>query len=407
MMLAMGALMSSKCGLPHWSGNWPNSLDPETNLAGAMPLQLALPENLAAALESFDGLTVGLALDRAVIAAAGEFADGIAAYRSHPYRRADDGIRAVWRSGGTALLDHGVPGQAAGDVPVLFVPSLVNRGWVLDLVPGEGMLSWLALRGIHPYRIEWGPPGIEERDFDVTDYVVRRLEPALDEVRRRTGRPPILTGYCMGGLLALAAAVRRPDAISGLALLATPWDFHAEGAERARAIADLYARARAFITSWGEFPIDMIQGLFAAHDPIVALRKFRKFSSMDPNSVEARNFVALEDWLNEGVALTLPVADEAFQNWYGANLTGLGRWSVCGRMVDPAVLSGVPALIVVPAGDKLVPPRSAAAVLDRLPDAERLDLPLGHIGMVVGRQAEASLWQPLSDWLAATGAAAS
>lgn len=400
MTLAMAALTSSKGGLPHWNGDWPNAMPgpPPAN-----PLWAALPESLNAELAKFDAGSVGRALDRAVIAAAGEFADGIAAYRHHPYRRADDDVRAVWRSGGTALLDHGAPDVAADDVPVLFVPSLVNRGWVLDLVPGEGMLSWLASRGLHPYRIEWGPPGPDERDFDVTDYVVRRLEPALDAVRRITSRPPVLAGYCMGGLLALAAAVRRPDAIAGLALLATPWDFHAEGAERAKSIAALYSNSRPFLGMWGEFPIDMIQGLFAAHDPIVALRKFRKFAAMDPASVAARNFVALEDWLNEGVALTLPVADEAFDGWYGSNLTGQGEWTVGDAAVDPAVLKNVPMLAVIPGGDRLVPPKSAAAVLARAPHAVRLDLPLGHIGMVVGRQAENSLWQPLSDWLVATG----
>jgi polyhydroxyalkanoate synthase len=31
--------------------------------------------------------------------------------------------------------------------------------------------------------------------------------------------------------------------------------------------------------------------------------------------------------------------------------------------------------------------------------AERLDLPLGHIGMVVGRNARRSLWTPLAEWL--------
>jgi polyhydroxyalkanoate synthase len=289
---------------------------------------------------------------------------------------------------------------------VLFVPSLVNRGWVLDLVPGEGMLSWLAGRGLHPYRIEWGPPGGDERDFDVTDYVVRRLEPALDEVRRLTGRRPLLAGYCMGGLLALAAAVRRPNAIVGLALLATPWDFHAEGGERAQAIATVYTQIRGLLGLWGEFPIDMIQGLFAAHDPVVALRKFRKFAAMDPSSVGARNFVALEDWLNEGVALTLGVADEAFGDWYGANLTGQNLWTVGGTRIDPAVLADVPLLAVIPGGDRLVPPKSAEAVLAGAPHAARLDLPLGHIGMVVGRQAETGLWHPLADWLTETGCAA-
>ena len=400
MTLAMAALTSSKGGLPHWSGDWPNAM---LGQPPPSPLWAALPENLTAELARTDPAAIGRALDRAVIAAAGEFADGIAAYRHHPYRRADDDVRAVWRSGGTALLDHAAPGRRAGDPPVLFVPSLVNRGWVLDLVPGEGMLSWLAKRGLHPYRIEWAPPGPEERDFDVTDYVIRRLEPALDAVRRIEGRPPILAGYCMGGLLATAAAVRRPDAIAGLALLATPWDFHAEGGERAKAIADLYRKSRPFLGLWGEFPIDLIQGLFAAHDPIVALRKFRKFAAMDPASVAARNFVALEDWLNEGVALTLPVADEAFDGWYGGNLPGSGRWTVGGTAIDPAALEHVPVLAVIPGGDRLVPPKSAEAVLTRMPHAARLDLPLGHIGMVVGRQAESSLGQPLSDWLAATG----
>jgi polyhydroxyalkanoate synthase len=288
---------------------------------------------------------------------------------------------------------------------VLFVPSLVNRGWVLDLVPGQGMLSWLAGRGIHPYRVEWGAPGNDERTFDIARYIELRLEPALAEVTRRSGRPPILAGYCMGGLLALAAAVRRPDAIGGLVLLATPWDFHAENASRSVSIGTFYRAARPLLDVLGEFPIDAIQSLFATHDPIVALRKFRRFASLDAASAEARNFVALEDWLNDGVALTLPVADEAMLGWYEANLPGQGKWSVGGTPIDPAVLN-VPSLVVVPSGDRLVPPQSAAAILPRLRHPTRLDIPLGHIGMVVGRSAERALWAPLADWILAVGASA-
>ncbi len=313
------------------------------------------PKDLAAALAKFDAGSVGRALDRAVVAAANEFADGIAAYRHHPYRRADEDARVIWRAGGTALIDHGDQDARRGGVPALFVPSLVNRGWVLDLIPGQGMLSWLAGHGVHPYRVEWGAPGDDERAFDIAGYVEQRLEPALAEVARRSGRPPLLVGYCMGGLLALAAAIRRPDSIGGLALLATPWDFHAENAGRSTAIGTFYRAARPLLGAWGEFPIDAIQALFATHDPIVALRKFRRFASLDPASVEARNFVALEDWLNDGVALTLPVADEAMLGWYEANLPGQGRWVVGGTPMDPAIVD-VPSLVVVPGGDRLVPP---------------------------------------------------
>jgi polyhydroxyalkanoate synthase len=409
LMLATAALMSSKSGLPHWSIDWPNSkADPNNPPDAKNPIWHDLPEDLAAQLAKFDAAAVAQAVDSAMIAAAGQFADGIEAYRRHPYSRAAEDTQVVWRAGGTALIDHGIAGGGIGGVagiPVLFVPSLVNRGWVLDLVPGQGMLSWLAGRGIHPYRVEWGAPGDDERAFDIARYIELRLEPALAEVTRRSGRPPILVGYCMGGLLALAAAIRRRDAIGGLVLLATPWDFHAENAARSAAIGTFYRAARPLLDVWGEFPIDAIQALFATHDPIVALRKFRRFASLDAASVEARNFVALEDWLNDGVALTLPVADEAMLGWYEANLPGQGKWSVGGTPIDPAALD-VPTLVVVPSGDRLVPPRSAAAVLPGLRHPTRLDIPLGHIGMVVGRSAERALWSPLADWILAAGTSA-
>jgi polyhydroxyalkanoate synthase len=55
--------------------------------------------------------------------------------------------------------------------------------------------------------------------------------------------------------------------------------------------------------------------------------------------------------------------------------------------------------VVVPGGDKLVSPSSAAAIIPALRDGARLDLPLGHIGMVVGRKAEKALWDPLAEWI--------
>ena len=260
------------------------------------------------------------------------------------------------------------------------------------------MLSWLASQGVHPFRIEWGAPTETERRFDIADYVCDRLEPALEEVRRLTGKKPVLAGYCMGGLLALAAAVRRPDLIGGLVLLATPWDFHASGLARADVLAGLYRSSRPILSLLGEVPVDFLQALFSIHDPIVALRKFRRFAALDPASAEATSFVALEDWLNDGVSLSIPVADDALLGWYGDNLSGRGLWQVGGTVINPHHVSAR-TLVVVPGEDRIVPPASAAAVLDTLRQGERLDLPLGHIGMVVGRKAEQALWRPLAAWI--------
>ncbi|HLG87445.1 MAG TPA: alpha/beta fold hydrolase [Alphaproteobacteria bacterium] len=389
--LGMAALTSSKAGLASSSGGSPRSSDRSSRLWPEFP------ESLAAEIRRSDPGALSAALDAAILEAASRFAEGVRAYRAHPYRRGQEHVDVIWSDGATNLLDHRGEG-----IPALFVPSLINRGWVLDLQPGHGMLSWLARHGTHPYRIEWGPPGIAEQNFDIGDYVMRRLEPALQETVRRSGRPVVLVGYCMGGLLTIAAAVSRPDLVSGLGLLATPWDFHAEAAQRSEAMAALYRSIRPAAALLGQLPVDLVQGFFAMPDPVVALRKFQRFATLDPDSAEARAFVALEDWLNDGVPVTLPVADDALLGWYGANTPERGTWKPGAAAIDPTSLT-MPALVAIPGADRIVPPASAAAILDKIPHAERLDPPLGHIGMVVGRRAEAALWRPLADWIARTG----
>ncbi len=369
------------------------------------PAWPGLPENLVAELQRFDPVSLGIALDHAALKAISEFASGIEAYRRHPYLRGEEVARPVWRRGSTTLLDHGIGGEFGNTdraPPILFAPSLINRGSVLDLVPGCGMLSWLSRQGLRPFRVEWGKPGEEERQFDVGDYVTRRLEPALEEVARRTGKRPVLAGYCMGGLLALAAAVRRPELVRALVLMATPWDFHAGGATSGTLLAGIYRLARPSLSLLEEVPVDFLQAWFAAHDPIVALRKFRRFAALEPTSPEAASFVALEDWLNDGVPLTLPVADEALLGWYAENTPARGHWQAGGIAIDPSVLA-MRTLVVVPGADRIVPPASAAAILDALRHGERMDIGLGHIGMVVGRRAQQALWQPLAGWIDALG----
>jgi polyhydroxyalkanoate synthase len=96
--------------------------------------------------------------------------------------------------------------------------------------------------------------------------------------------------------------------------------------------------------------------------------------------------------------MALPAAREALADWYGANLPGRRRWKVAGAVVDPARIQ-CPALVVVPGQDRIVPPGSARALAEALPQAELLAPPLGHIGMVVGGRAPRASWNPVADWL--------
>jgi polyhydroxyalkanoate synthase subunit PhaC len=145
--------------------------------------------------------------------------------------------------------------------------------------------------------------------------------------------------------------------------------------------------------------------LFALDDPIAVAEKFRQFGRMDPDSASARLFVALEDWLNDGVALSGATARECLRLWYRDNLPMRGEWRVSGLRVDPRTIT-VPAFVAVPRRDRIVPPESARALARLLPNVTLVEPDAGHVGMTTGRAAPALLWEPLRAWLGETVAAA-
>ena len=336
------------------------------------------------------------AVDAELRSRADAFLSGLERYRRHPYRRALADPPVLWRDGSSRLLDYGPVGGA----PVLVVPSLVNRAYILDLAADKSLLRYLASAGLRPLLVDWGRPDATERRFGLTDYIAGRLEAAAEAASTAAATPIAVVGYCMGGLLALALAQRRPRLVSSLALLATPWDFHAERPGQSRFLGELADALTRGLTPLGEVPVDVLQMLFAALDPLLALRKFTRFAALAEGSAEERDFVAIEDWLNDGVPLALPVARECLGGWYGENTPARGRWRVASQAVSPVAVA-MPSLVVVPAQDRIVPPATAVALADGLLGAKRLTPPLGHIGMIVGGEAPMAVWQPVAHWLLA------
>jgi polyhydroxyalkanoate synthase len=329
-------------------------------------------------------------------------ADGVMAYQRNDVHRTLIDPPPVWSEGNTRLLDYGTTNRAArrrGTRAVLVVPSLINRWEVLDLTAEKSLLRAMAAQGLRPYLVDWGTPNEEERSFDTTAYVAR-LERALAFVAKRARRAPAVLGYCMGGTLTVALAARKPRRVAGLALMAAPWDFHADRTGHAFLLSTgpLLAEVADKV---GELPVDILQTLFWSLDPWLAVKKFGRFLGLDPNSEHAKEFVLLEDWLNGGAPLAGPTARECLVGWYGSNVPGSNNWVVGGRRIVPSKIK-VPSLVMIPSGDRIVPPLSAAALADPkkgLKNATRIDLPLGHIGMVVSGRARELCWTPLMEWL--------
>ncbi len=378
----------------------PNSKpDSPTGSPESSPITELLAGIPAGGAEQFEAALhreIGRRLDR--------LAAGVLAYRDHPVHRDLEDPPVVWSEGNTRLLDYGATHRRARvrrTRAVLVVPSLINGWEVLDLTAEKSLLRTMAAEGLRPYLVDWGTPNDEERRFDLTAYV-ERLERALAFVGKRARRSPAVMGYCMGGTLAVAAAARRPRRVAGLALLAAPWDFHADKTGRAFLLSAGPMLAKLAETA-GELPVDILQTLFWSLDPWLAVKKFGRFLGMDQQGEHAREFVLLEDWLNDGAPLAGPVARDCLIGWYGDNLPGTNKWVVGGKRIVPAKIKR-PALVMIPSGDRIVPPLSAAALVDPkrgLKNATRLDVPLGHIGMMASGRARELCWTPLIDWLKA------
>ncbi|MFN4089005.1 MAG: alpha/beta fold hydrolase [Alphaproteobacteria bacterium] len=379
---SLAALPLARSGSPIWS--------PSLRSAG---------EGLARELAAVPTDDVAAALVAEIAERSNRLLRGIEAYRHHPARRLPSPVRIVWQNGAARLLDLG----PADGVPLLVVPSLINRWHILDLMPGHSFLATLVAEGVRPLVLDWGTPGAAERDFSLTDHVAGRLDAALSAARVEAGgRAVAVLGYCMGGMLALALALRRQDEVPALALVAAPWDFHAAGPQDRNRAETALGLFEPVLAAAGELPIDAVQYLFQSLDPLQVVEKFLRFAELDPATPRAALFVAVEDWANDGVPLAAAVARECLGGWYVQNEPARGLWRVAGRPVLPADWRK-PALVVVPSRDRIVPPASAAALALALPQGERMDTPGGHIGMMVG-EAAAPVARRLGGWLRALAA---
>lgn len=305
---------------------------------------------------------------------------GLRRYQEAPRPAQRPAAPVIATSGRASLRDHGGAGPVA-----LFVPSLINPPTVLDLSERASLLRWLAASGVRPMLVDWGAPAPGDAALDIAGHV-ERLLPLIDAV----GEEATLVGYCLGGTMALAAATLRPP--RALVLLATPWRFSAYSADARETLLRLWRAIAPTADRLGLLPMEVLQACFWRLDPARTVAKFERLGARAPNDPAVDDFVALEDWANDGPPLPFAAARDLFEGMFRDDRTGRGAWRVGGRPIDPRALA-CPVLEVVSTVDRIVPAAGTPGVGRTLP------LDLGHIGMIVGHRAPDHLWNPLRDWL--------
>jgi polyhydroxyalkanoate synthase len=284
-------------------------------------------------------------------------------------------------------------------LPVLIVPSLINRWYVLDLRPGASLIEALVADGFDVWCLDWGVAHDEDRELSWDD-VLARLARAVRRVRREAGVASIgLLGYCMGGTLTTIHAALHPDEVAAHVTLCAPIDFAAAG--MMRTMVDPRWFDAGAIAAAGNVAPSLMQAGFTALRPTLDLAKLVGLPDTLAAPASRDAYLALEAWAGDHV----PFPGEAYRRYitelYQGNQLVAGGHRVGGRAVDLGAITS-PTLVVVASRDTICPPAAATALLGHVAtaDTDVLEVPGGHVGAVVGRAAATTMYPGVSRWLA-------
>jgi polyhydroxyalkanoate synthase len=285
--------------------------------------------------------------------------------------------------------------------PVLLVPSLINRHYVLDLMPGKSFTEWMLDRGHDVYCIDWGTPGDEDRYLEFDTIVDTYLGRAVRKVARasETGKTHLL-GYCLGGTLTSIYNAAHPEHIASHVALAAPVSFTDDGLLMQWTNTETFD-LDALVEGAGNVPWQVMQSAFHLLRPTLNLNKavYAIDRAWDDQFLDG--FLAIETWSNDNISFPGAAYKTYIDELYRKNALIKGNFYLSGKRVDLGDID-TPTLAIAFEHDYIVPLPSAKPLIDQISaDDKRLDvLPGGHVGAVVSRKASRHLWPLISNWYA-------
>jgi polyhydroxyalkanoate synthase len=287
-------------------------------------------------------------------------------------------------------------------VPVLCVPSLINRAYVMDLIPERSLVRYLLLQGLDVYMLDWGTANEADRYRTLDGYISDLMRRCVEYIRCESGQPAIsLLGYCMGGMMSIAYTVLYPQEVASLVNLAGPVNYHDDG------IYSTWTRPEwldvdLLVDTLGNIPAELLNMTFHMVRPTSELVQALNYHERRHDDAFMRRFAAVQIWLNDPTPFPGETFRQYIKDLYQQNRLIRGEWQISGQPIDLGAITQ-PVLTIAARYDHIAPWQSVAAFHDRVasPDRSLIVLDSGHIGMVIGSSAHTQLWPRLGAWLVA------
>lgn len=313
----------------------------------------------------------------------------------------------VWTLNKARLYRY-IPVRPADDmhrVPLLLVFALMNRPTILDLRPGHSFIEYMVAHGYDVYLLDWGVPGLEDKELKFDDYVLDYLTRAIRKVKAVSGSPEFsLLGWCIGAILTTIYASLRPDeGLRNLLLLTAPLDFSKKKELTfSRWTDERYFDVDSVLAAFGNMPGEMIDYGAKALKPIenYISRYVKLWESLDnPKAVEAWH--AMNTWVTDIFPMTGGAYRQLIVDLYRNDRLMKGELQIRGELVDLKCLRAN-LLNVIAEADHITPPCQSEALLEKISsrDTELYRVAGGHIGIMAGSEAHKQTWPHIDGWLA-------
>jgi len=243
--------------------------------------------------------------------------------------------------------------------PVLIMPAWIMKYYILDLSPHNSFVRWLVEQGHTVYMVSWKNPGWEDRHLGIDDYYRLGAMAAIDFVAQEFPKVKIhLTGYCLGGTLALITAAAMAgagdDRLKSLTLLAAQGDFTEAGELELFVTPSEVAFLRNMMEVQGYLDTKQMAGAFQM------LRSYDLIWSKAVNDYlqgRRRDTFDLTAWNADTTRMPARMHGEYLEKLFLHNDFAEGRFMVEGRPVAPENIR-LPVFSVSTEKDHIAPWRS-------------------------------------------------
>ena len=269
-------------------------------------------------------------------------------------------------------------------VPLLIVPSVVNKYYILDLAPETSLVRHLVDEGFTVFMVSWRNISRAQQHFGWDDYLEQGVLAAIDATRDIARQDRInAVGYCTGGaLLASALAVRAAQGerpVASMTLLMTMLEFSDPGEIGVYLDPLILARHEHMYAKGGVVPgrdLTMAFSSLRANDLVWSFAVNNYLKGKTPDAFD------LLYWNSDDSNLAGPMFSYYLKSGYVDNkLVVPDALTMCGVPVDLRRID-VPTYVFAASEDHLVPWKAAYESVKHL--SGEVEFVLGAGGHVTG-----------------------